>query len=80
MQTVGKEVIESLQSTLNLTKASFLQGFSTDSILFNEKTEFQSIVVFRSAQHGNVLVLDGVVRKCICSSCIQHFVILPLRI
>jgi len=42
-----------------------LEGFSTDSILYNEKSEFQSILVFRSAQHGNVMVLDGVVRKCV---------------
>lgn len=39
-----------------------LEGFSTDSILFNQTTDFQNIIVFRSAQHGNVMVLDGVVQ------------------
>lgn len=39
-----------------------LEGFSEESILYSEKSEFQSILVFRSAQHGNVLVLDGVVQ------------------
>lgn len=41
----------------------YLQGFSDDSVLYNEESEFQSILVFRSAQHGNVLALDGVIRK-----------------
>lgn len=40
-----------------------LEGFSTDAVLYNEESEFQSILVFRSAQHGNVLALDGVIRK-----------------
>lgn len=31
-------------------------------MLFFKKSQFQSILVFRSAQHGNVLVLDGVVQ------------------
>lgn len=39
-----------------------LEEFSDKSILFNEKSDFQSILVFRSAQHGNILVLDGVVQ------------------
>ena len=39
-----------------------LEGFSNDAILFHQTSKFQSILVFRSAQHGNVLVLDGVVQ------------------
>jgi spermidine synthase len=39
-----------------------LEGFSDDSILFHEQTQYQDILVFRSAQHGNVLVLDGVLQ------------------
>jgi len=39
-----------------------LEEFSDKSVLFHEKSQFQSIMVFRSAQHGNVLVLDGVVQ------------------
>jgi len=40
-----------------------LEEFSEDkSVLFYEKSQFQSIMVFRSAQHGNVLVLDGVIQ------------------
>jgi len=40
-----------------------LEGFSEEkSILFCEKTKFQSIFVFQSAQHGNVMVLDGVIQ------------------
>ena len=43
---------------------TIMQEFSEEkSILFYEKSKFQDILVFRSAQHGNVLVLDGVVRK-----------------
>lgn len=39
-----------------------LEEFSEESVLFYEKSQFQSIMVFRSAQHGNVLVLDGVIQ------------------
>ena len=39
-----------------------LEGFSNEAILFHQTSKFQSILVFRSAQHGNVLVLDGVVQ------------------
>ncbi|GFH61440.1 hypothetical protein CTEN210_17916 [Chaetoceros tenuissimus] len=39
-----------------------LEGFSSDAILYNESSEFQKILVFKSAQHGNVLVLDGVIQ------------------
>lgn len=39
-----------------------LEGFSEDAILFYKQTQYQEILVFRSAQHGNVLVLDGVLQ------------------
>jgi spermidine synthase len=39
-----------------------LDEFSTDSVIFYEETAFQSILVFRSAQYGNVLVLDGAIQ------------------
>jgi len=38
------------------------QKFSNKSILFHQRSDFQSILVFRSAQYGNVLVLDGVIQ------------------
>jgi spermidine synthase len=40
-----------------------LQEFSEEkSILFHGKSKFQEIMVFRSAQYGNVLVIDGIVQ------------------
>jgi len=39
-----------------------LEGFSNKSILFQQQTDFQSLLVFCSAQYGNVLVLDGVIQ------------------
>lgn len=40
-----------------------LEGFSEEkSVLFSGQSDFQSILVFRSAQYGNVLVLDGVIQ------------------
>jgi len=40
-----------------------LEEFSSEkSILFSETSQFQDILVFRSAQYGNVLVLDGVIQ------------------
>jgi spermidine synthase len=42
------------------TCCCFFQEFSSKSVLFSCETEFQSILVFKSAQYGKVLVLDGV--------------------
>eukprot|EP00523_Entomoneis_sp_CCMP467_P002805 CAMPEP_0168762902 /NCGR_PEP_ID=MMETSP0724-20121128/24084_1 /TAXON_ID=265536 /ORGANISM="Amphiprora sp., Strain CCMP467" /LENGTH=387 /DNA_ID=CAMNT_0008812083 /DNA_START=121 /DNA_END=1284 /DNA_ORIENTATION=+ len=40
-----------------------LEEFSADkSILFHEQSDYQEILVFRSAQYGNVLCLDGVIQ------------------
>eukprot|EP00522_Entomoneis_paludosa_P016897 CAMPEP_0172464156 /NCGR_PEP_ID=MMETSP1065-20121228/49535_1 /TAXON_ID=265537 /ORGANISM="Amphiprora paludosa, Strain CCMP125" /LENGTH=380 /DNA_ID=CAMNT_0013220315 /DNA_START=200 /DNA_END=1342 /DNA_ORIENTATION=- len=40
-----------------------LEEFSPDkSILFHERSDYQDILVFRSAQYGNVLCLDGVIQ------------------
>lgn len=39
-----------------------LESFDTDKILFNERSQFQDILVFKSAQYGAVLVLDGVIQ------------------
>lgn len=40
-----------------------IQEFSSNkAILFSETSDFQSILVFRSAQYGNCLVLDGVIQ------------------
>jgi spermidine synthase len=39
-----------------------LQEFSNKSILFQAQSEYQHVLVFRSAQYGNVLVLDGVIQ------------------
>ena len=40
-----------------------LEGFSTEkSILFHERSKYQDILVFKSAQYGNALVLDGVLQ------------------
>jgi spermidine synthase len=38
------------------------QGFSNKSVLYHEHSGIQSILVFKSAQYGNVLVLDGVIQ------------------
>ena len=38
------------------------QQFSEDAILCQKQSNFQSILVFSSAQYGNVLVLDGVIQ------------------
>lgn len=39
-----------------------LNGFSDESILFHRFSDFQEILVFESAQYGNVMVLDGVIQ------------------
>mmetsp|Transcript_15500 Transcript_15500/g.33725 ORF Transcript_15500/g.33725 Transcript_15500/m.33725 type:complete len:351 (-) Transcript_15500:75-1127(-) len=39
-----------------------LEGFSDQSILYSGRSDFQSILVFKSAQYGNCLVLDGVIQ------------------
>jgi spermidine synthase len=40
-----------------------LEEFSpSKAILFHEHSDFQEVLVFRSAQYGNVLVLDGVIQ------------------
>lgn len=40
-----------------------LQGLSSQkAILFSDQSDFQSIFVFQSAEHGNVLCLDGVIQ------------------
>lgn len=44
------------------THTPCIQEFSNKSILFQAESEFQSVLVFKSAQYGNVLVLDGVIQ------------------
>ena len=40
-----------------------LEEFSVSkAILFHERSDYQDILVFRSAQYGNVLCLDGVIQ------------------
>ena len=39
-----------------------LEGFNQNSVLYHKHSRFQSILVFKSAQYGNVLVLDGVIQ------------------
>jgi len=40
-----------------------LEEFSADtSILFHEKSDYQDVLVFKSAQYGTTLVLDGVIQ------------------
>ena len=39
-----------------------MQAFSHGSILYQKQSDFQDILVFKSAQYGNVLVLDGVIQ------------------
>mmetsp|Transcript_5544 Transcript_5544/g.8057 ORF Transcript_5544/g.8057 Transcript_5544/m.8057 type:complete len:369 (-) Transcript_5544:239-1345(-) len=58
-----------------------LEGFSEDEfILFNDSSKFQHILVFQSAQHGNVLVLDGVIQMTERDEFVYHEMIsnLPL--
>lgn len=40
------------------------QSFSlqVDDILFAQKSQYQDVLVFKSSNYGNVLVLDGVVQ------------------
>lgn len=38
------------------------QNCSEDSILYHQKSEFQDILVFRSAQYGKVFVIDGILQ------------------
>ena len=33
-----------------------------DEVLFEGRSDFQDVLVFRSATYGNVLVLDGVIQ------------------
>lgn len=39
-----------------------LANFDTEKILYDQRSPFQNILVFQSAQYGNVLVLDGVIQ------------------
>ena len=39
------------------------QNSPENSILYNERSDFQEIMVFQSAQYGRVLVIDGILRK-----------------
>lgn len=39
-----------------------LKNYSEESILYHEKSEFQDILVFRSAQYGKVFVIDGILQ------------------
>lgn len=39
-----------------------LKNYSEDSILYHQKSEFQDIMVFRSAQYGKVFVIDGILQ------------------
>ncbi|GMH77541.1 hypothetical protein TrST_g5699 [Triparma strigata] len=39
-----------------------LEGLRPSSVLFSDRSQFQSILVFKSAQHGKVLCLDGVIQ------------------
>ena len=40
-----------------------LEEFSSDkAILFHKQSQFQEVLVFRSAQYGTILVLDGVIQ------------------
>jgi spermidine synthase len=39
-----------------------LEEFSPKALLFHEHSDFQEVLVFRSAQYGNVLCLDGVIQ------------------
>ncbi|GMI12420.1 hypothetical protein TrLO_g2925 [Triparma laevis f. longispina] len=39
-----------------------LEGLRPSSVLYSSQSEFQSILVFKSAQHGKVLCLDGVIQ------------------
>jgi hypothetical protein len=49
-----------------LEKSSLWPGqalaLKVEEVLLEEQTGFQSLLVFRSESHGNVLVLDGVVQ------------------
>ncbi|XP_070765910.1 spermidine synthase-like [Enoplosus armatus] len=37
-------------------------GIEVDEVLYNQKSKFQDVVVFKSKTYGNVLVLDGVMQ------------------
>jgi spermidine synthase len=50
-----------------------LDGFNVEtSVLYSEQTDFQHILVFKSAQCGNVLVLDGVIQLTERDECAYH--------
>jgi spermidine synthase len=50
------------QRPKNLLPVSAVKEFSAKSVLYSCETEFQSILVIKSAQYGKVLVLDGVIQ------------------
>mgnify|MGYP002026456723 CR=1 FL=1 len=37
-------------------------SLKVDEVLFEGRSDFQDVLVFRSATYGNVLVLDGVIQ------------------
>jgi len=49
-------------SELNSLWPSQCFSLEVSEVLFNEKSEYQNILVFKSKTYGNVLVLDGVIQ------------------
>ncbi len=48
------------------------QGFHYDEILFEKRTDFQAISIYRAPQLGRVLVLDGVIQTTEADEFIYH--------
>ncbi|KAL3935196.1 MAG: hypothetical protein SGBAC_009238 [Bacillariaceae sp.] len=67
-------------TTISSQLDASLQNYSEDSVLFHEKSEFQDILVFRSAQYGKVFVIDGILQLTERDECAFHemMVHLPL--
>ena len=48
------------------------QRFSAGKVLFEDKTEHQHLVIFESASHGRVMMLDGAVQVTLADEFVYH--------
>ena len=56
----------------NLYPGQVFQGFHYDEILYEAKSPFQSIAIYRAPVLGRVLVLDGIVQTTVADEFIYH--------
>ena len=59
---INRGLLRESKTLRNLREGSFEALLQVEEVLFEGVSEFQEVLVFQSAHHGRVLVLDGVIQ------------------